>query len=107
MSSCCAASCSRTAIPTRASAPYAARACCTGCDTGVTWTPRCGTRSASPTGTGCWSGAVLRTAHPSAVVSHVSAAVEHGAAVWGIDLETVHLTPVSYTHLTLPTIYSV
>lgn len=36
--------------------------------------------------------AVLRTAHPSAVVSHVSAAVEHGAAVWGIDLGTVHLT---------------
>ena len=36
--------------------------------------------------------AVLRTAHPSAVVSHVSAAVEHGAAVWGLDLDKVHLT---------------
>ncbi|MGZ5405651.1 MAG: hypothetical protein ACXWDL_13450 [Nocardioides sp.] len=36
--------------------------------------------------------AVLRTAHPSAVVSHISAAVEQGAAVWGVDLETAHLT---------------
>jgi len=36
--------------------------------------------------------AVLRTAHPSAVVSHGSGAVEGGAEVWGLDLETVHLT---------------
>ena len=36
--------------------------------------------------------AVLRTAHPSVVVSHVSAAVEHGAAVWGLDLGNVHVT---------------
>lgn len=36
--------------------------------------------------------AVLRTAHPMAVVSHLSAAVEHGAAVWGLDLDVVHLT---------------
>ena len=36
--------------------------------------------------------AVLRTAHPSTVLSHVSAAVEHGAPVWGVDLEVVHVT---------------
>jgi hypothetical protein len=36
--------------------------------------------------------AVLRTAHPSTVLSHVSAAVEHGAPVWGVDLEIVHVT---------------
>lgn len=36
--------------------------------------------------------AVLRTAHPSAVVSHVSSALEHGGAVWGVDLGIVHLT---------------
>lgn len=36
--------------------------------------------------------AVLRTAHPSAVLSHVSAAVELGAPVWGVSLDDVHLT---------------
>ena len=36
--------------------------------------------------------AVLRTAHPSAVVSHTSAALEHGATLWGADLDVVHLT---------------
>ncbi len=36
--------------------------------------------------------AVLRTAHPMVVVSHLSAAVEHGAAVWGLDLDVVHIT---------------
>lgn len=36
--------------------------------------------------------AVLRTAHPSTVLSHVSAAVEHGAPVWGVDLDVVHVT---------------
>lgn len=36
--------------------------------------------------------AVLRTAHPTAVVSHTSAALEHGASLWGADLDVVHLT---------------
>lgn len=36
--------------------------------------------------------AVLRTAHPTTVLSHVSAAIEHGAPVWGVDLEIVHVT---------------
>jgi hypothetical protein len=36
--------------------------------------------------------AVLRTAHPSTVLSHTSAALEHGAPVWGIDLSVVHVT---------------
>ena len=36
--------------------------------------------------------AVMRTAHPSAVVSHASAAIEHGADTYDIDLGTVHLT---------------
>lgn len=36
--------------------------------------------------------AVLRTSHPSTVLSHVSAALEHGAPVWGIDLTEVHVT---------------
>ena len=36
--------------------------------------------------------AVLRRAAPGAVVSHVSAAVELGAPVWGISLDDVHLT---------------
>ncbi|WP_432479707.1 hypothetical protein [Nocardioides sp. GXQ0305] len=36
--------------------------------------------------------AVLRRAHPSSVVTHLSAAVEHGAPVWGVSLEEVHLT---------------
>ena len=36
--------------------------------------------------------AVLRTAHPSSVLSHHSAAIEHGAPVWGVDLSAVHLT---------------
>jgi hypothetical protein len=36
--------------------------------------------------------AVLSTAQCPAVLSHVSAAVEHGAEVWGIDLSQVHIT---------------
>lgn len=36
--------------------------------------------------------AVLAKAHPCAVLSHVSAAVELGAPVWGIDLGEVHVT---------------
>jgi hypothetical protein len=36
--------------------------------------------------------AVLRRAHPSTVATHASAAVEHGAPVWGICLEEVHTT---------------
>jgi hypothetical protein len=36
--------------------------------------------------------AVLLTAHPNAVLSHTSAAVEWGADTWGIDLTEVHLT---------------
>ena len=36
--------------------------------------------------------AVLRTAHPSAVLTHHSAAIEHGVPVWGRDLGVVHLT---------------
>jgi hypothetical protein len=36
--------------------------------------------------------AVLRTAHPAAVLSHVSAVLEHGAPVWGVDLDDVHVT---------------
>lgn len=36
--------------------------------------------------------AVLLTAHPSAVASHVSAAIEHGGDTWGADLDVVHLT---------------
>jgi len=36
--------------------------------------------------------AVLLTAHPSTVLSHVSAAIEHGAPVWGIPLDVVHTT---------------
>lgn len=36
--------------------------------------------------------AVLRTSHPSTVLSHISAAIEHGAPVWGVDLEVVHVT---------------
>ena len=36
--------------------------------------------------------AVLRRAHPSTVVTHVSAAVERGAPVWGIALDEVHVT---------------
>ncbi|PUA79303.1 hypothetical protein C7S10_19985 [Nocardioides currus] len=38
------------------------------------------------------SRAVLRTAHPSSVLSHVSAAVERGVPVWNIDLDQVHTT---------------
>lgn len=38
--------------------------------------------------------AVLRTAHPSAVLSHVSAAVEWGAPIWGVSLDIVHITRV-------------
>jgi hypothetical protein len=36
--------------------------------------------------------AVLRTSHPSTVLSHTSAALEHGAPVWGLDLAEVHVT---------------
>ena len=36
--------------------------------------------------------AVLRTAECPAVLSHVSAAIEHGAEVWDIDLSVVHIT---------------
>ncbi|HEX6148388.1 type IV toxin-antitoxin system AbiEi family antitoxin domain-containing protein [Nocardioides sp.] len=36
--------------------------------------------------------AVLKRAHPSTVATHVSAAVERGAPVWGIPLEEVHVT---------------
>jgi very-short-patch-repair endonuclease len=36
--------------------------------------------------------AVLRTAHHTAALSHISAAVELGAPVWGRDLSEVHLT---------------
>lgn len=36
--------------------------------------------------------AVLRTAHPAAALSHISAAVELDAPTWGVDLGWVHLT---------------
>lgn len=36
--------------------------------------------------------AVLMRAHPSAVLSHTSSAVEWGADTWGVDLTEVHLT---------------
>lgn len=36
--------------------------------------------------------AVLLAAHPSTVLSHTSAAVEHGIPVWGIPLGEVHTT---------------
>lgn len=36
--------------------------------------------------------AVLRTSHHSTVLTHVSAAIEHGAPVWGIPLDVVHTT---------------
>lgn len=36
--------------------------------------------------------AVLRTAHPSAVLTHISSALEHEAPSWGVDLSEVHLT---------------
>ena len=36
--------------------------------------------------------AVLRRAHPSSVVTHVSSAVEQGAPTWGVSLDEVHLT---------------
>jgi hypothetical protein len=36
--------------------------------------------------------AVLKTAHPSAVLTHVSSVVERGAAVWNVDLSEVHIT---------------
>lgn len=36
--------------------------------------------------------AVLKRAHPSTVVSHISNAVERGAPVWGIPLDAVHVT---------------
>lgn len=36
--------------------------------------------------------AVLKRAHPAAVVSHISAAVERGAPAWRMSLDEVHLT---------------
>lgn len=36
--------------------------------------------------------AVLRRAHPTTVATHVSAAVERGAPVWGISLDEAHVT---------------
>lgn len=36
--------------------------------------------------------AVLKRAHPSTVVTHVSAAVERGTPTWGIALDEVHVT---------------
>jgi hypothetical protein len=36
--------------------------------------------------------AVLRTAHPNAVLTHVSSVLEHDAPCWGVDLSEVHLT---------------
>ena len=36
--------------------------------------------------------AVLRTAHPSSVLTHVSALAELGAPLWNVDLDHVHLT---------------
>ena len=36
--------------------------------------------------------AVLLTSHQTTVLSHASAALEHGAPVWGVDLATVHVT---------------
>ena len=36
--------------------------------------------------------AVLKRAHPATVATHVSSAVEHGAPVWGIPLDAVHVT---------------
>ena len=38
--------------------------------------------------------AVLKRAHPSTVVTHVSAAVERGLPVWGISLAEVHTTRI-------------
>ena len=36
--------------------------------------------------------AVLRTAHPTAVLSHQNALAEHGVPLWGVDLSETHLT---------------
>jgi hypothetical protein len=36
--------------------------------------------------------AVLRTVHPSSVLTHVSALLELGAPVWNVDLSDIHLT---------------
>lgn len=38
------------------------------------------------------SRAVLKTAHPSTVLSHTSSAVERGVPVWGVSLAEVHTT---------------
>ena len=38
------------------------------------------------------SRAVLRTAHPTSVLSHQSALAEYGVAMWGVDLTQTHLT---------------
>ena len=52
----------------------------------------------------CWDGlspedqhrvrarAVLKNAHPTTVLSHVSAAIELGARTYGVDLDVVHVT---------------
>jgi very-short-patch-repair endonuclease len=36
--------------------------------------------------------AVLKTAHPTSVLTHTSAIVEYGAPVWNVSLDEVHLT---------------
>jgi len=36
--------------------------------------------------------AVLRTAHPTAVLSHETALAEHGVELWGVGLDETHLT---------------
>jgi len=36
--------------------------------------------------------AVLRTAHPSAVLSHQNSLAEHGVGLWGVGLDETHLT---------------
>ena len=36
--------------------------------------------------------AVMRRAHPCAVATHISSAIERGAPVWGISLDEAHLT---------------
>jgi hypothetical protein len=36
--------------------------------------------------------AVLKAAHPTAILTHVSSIVEHGGPVWNVGLDEVHLT---------------
>lgn len=38
------------------------------------------------------SRAVLARSHPDTVLTHVSAALEHGAPVWGVSLDRIHTT---------------